>query len=97
MVTKIGTNRSKTRLLFKKEIRSKGKISMRRYFASFKEGERVGLSAEPAIQKGLYNPRFYGRSGLIVGKRGGCYLVAIKDGGKAKTLIVHPVHLRSNP
>lgn len=67
---------------------------MRRYFSQYKEGESVGLAAEPAVQKGMYHPRFYGRVGIIEGKRGRCYLVSIKDGGKEKTLIVHPVHLR---
>ena len=94
MVKKVGTSRSKTRLLLKKPIRARGKISIRRYFSTYKEGEQVGLSAEPAVQKGLYHSRFYGRTGTVSGKRGRCYLVDIKDGGKSKTLIVHPVHLR---
>lgn len=94
MVKKVGTSRSKTRLLLKKPLRSRGKISIRRYFSTFKEGERVGLAAEPAVQKGMYHCRFYGRIGVVEGKRGRCYMVSIKDGGKNKTLIVHPVHLR---
>ena len=28
------------------------------------------------------------------GKKGNCYEVLIKDGGKEKTLIVHPIHLK---
>ena len=82
MVTKIGTSRSKTRQLLKKPIRKQGKISIRNYFSSYKDGDHVGLSAEPAIQNGMYHPRFYGRTGNVVGQRGRCYLVTIKDGGK---------------
>ena len=94
MVKRIGGLRRKTRYKFRKEKRSKGKISITRYFQSFDTGNRVYLSLESAVQKGMYHPRFMGKSGIITGKRGKCYEVAINDLGKAKTLIVHPVHLK---
>lgn len=94
MVKRVGTSRTKTRALFTKHIREKGKISLTRYFATYNHGDHVGLAAEPGIQTGMYHSRFYGRTGTIVSKRGNCYLVSIQDGGKHKTLIVHPVHLR---
>ena len=93
MVTRVGTSRSKTRSIYTKEARQKGKISLSRFFAVFKEGDRVGLAGEPAVMEGMYHPRFYGKSGTVVGKRGRCYLVSIQDGGKEKQLIIHPVHL----
>ena len=52
------------------------------------------LGVEPAIQKGMYHPRFVGKAGIIAGKVGRCYEVTIKDINKAKMLVVHPVHLR---
>ena len=88
-----GTRR-KSRSKFRKSIRQKGKISLTRYFQTFKINERVILKAEPSIQKAMYHQRFHGRTGLIKGMRGKCYEVLIKDGGKEKTLIVHPVHLK---
>ena len=94
MEKRIGGLRRKTRYKFRKEKRSKGKISITRYFQSFDTGNRVYLSLESAVQKGMYHPRFMGKSGIITGKRGKCYEVAINDLGKAKTLIVHPVHLK---
>ena len=94
MVKRIGGMRRKTRYKFRKETRSRGKISMTNYFQSFNVGERVYLGIEPAVQKGMYNPRFSGRSGTVNGKRGRCYTVLINDMGKEKTLVVHPVHLR---
>ncbi|MBI2101276.1 50S ribosomal protein L21e [Candidatus Woesearchaeota archaeon] len=94
MVKRIGGLRRKTRYKFRKEKRSRGKISFTNYLQSFSAGDRVYLNVEPAVQKGMYHPRFMGRTGVIKGKRGKCYEVAMNDIGKGKTLIVHPVHLR---
>lgn len=57
-------------------------------------GERVVLKAEPSIQKGMYNPLFHGKAGIIKAKQGKCYSVLINDKNKQKTIIVHPVHLK---
>ena|SRR3989344_4670561 len=93
MTKKIGGLRKKTRHKLKKNIREKGKISIRKFFQVFEIGDQVRLSAEPAVQRGMYLPRFYGKHGIIKGKQGRCYEVLIKDQDKKKTLIVHPVHL----
>ena len=94
MAQRIGGFRRKTRYKLKKNIRQKGKLSISRFFQEFKIGERVKLLAEPAIQKGMYFPRFHGKSGKITGKQGKCYKVKIKDFKKQKELVVHPIHLR---
>ena len=94
MVKRIGGIRRKTRYKFRKQKRNRGKISMTRYFQSFSIGDKVYLSVEPAVQKGMYYPRFMGKSGIVKGKRGRCYEISINDIGKEKTLIIHPVHLR---
>ena len=94
MVKRIGGIRRKTRYKFRKEKRRKGKISVTRYLQSFNIGDKVHLNIESAVQKGMYYPRFMGKTGLIKGRRGRCYEVAINDLGKEKTLIVHPAHLK---
>lgn len=94
MARNIGTFRTKTRYKFKKERRDKGKISLSKLFQEFKVGDKVNLSVESAVQKGMYFPRFYGKTGIVVGKRGACYEVKIKDMNKEKVLISHPVHLK---
>ena len=76
-----------------KHYREKGKISFTKYFADYKEGDKVTLKAEPAVQKGIYHLRFHGKTGIVKGKQGNCYNVEIKDGNKPKVLVVHPVHL----
>ncbi len=92
MVRKGGVRR-KTRYKLKKERREKGKISLRRYFESFEIGESVYLQNEPAVQKGMYHPRYMGKVGVIKAKRGTCYEVTIHDINKEKIVIAHPVHL----
>lgn len=94
MSKRIGGFRRKTRHKLQKSPRTKGKISIRRYLQQFKVGDQVHLVAEPAIQTGMYLPRYHGRTALVVGKQGNCYKVEIEDGNLHKTLIVHPVHLR---
>ena len=93
MVDRVGGMRRKTRYKLQKDVRSKGKISLRQFLQSFNVGEKVKLNAEPAYQKGMYFPRFYGLVGTVSKKVGTCYEVNIKDSGKAKTVVVHPVHL----
>jgi len=78
----------------KKPLKRRGKISISRYFAQFKEGDRVQLLAEPAVQKGIYFRRFHRKAGVVLKKDGRCYLVQIKDQNKIKKVIVHPVHLK---
>ena len=94
MVKRIGGIRRKTRYKFRKEVRRRGKISLSRYLQSFNIGDKVTLNVEPAVQKGMYHPRFMGKSGIVKARRGRCYEITIRDFSKEKTLIVHPVHLR---
>lgn len=93
MVKRIGTKNKKSRKKTTKSYRYRGKISLRKYFQELKQGERVVLRVEPAVQKGAHHLRFDGKVGIIQQKQGGCYKVRIKDHKKHKCLIVHPVHL----
>ncbi len=88
--------RRKTRNKLSKNHRQKGKISLRKFFQVFKDGEHVILKAEPAVHIGMYFPRFHGKDGIVMGKQGECIKVLIKDGNKDKLLLVHPVHLKRN-
>lgn len=78
-----------------KNVKQRGKISITRFLREYVAGDKVCLVAEPAFQKGMYFPRFYGKAGVVVGKKGKCYEVQIKDLAKTKKVIVHPVHLKS--
>ncbi len=94
MVKRTGGFRRKTRHQLKKNVRTRGKISITRYFQKFEEGEKVILAAEPAVQKGMYFPRFHGKFGVIKNRLGRCYEVSIKDGNKTKIIITHAIHLK---
>jgi ribosomal protein L21E len=94
MVSRIGGFRRKTRSKLRKNVREHGKISLTNFFKNYEVGSKVILVGEPAVQKGMFFPRFKGKSGKVVGMMGACYNVEIKDGKKVKTLVVHPVHLR---
>ena len=94
MAKRIGGFRRKTRHKLQKSKSEKGKISITKYFQKFKEGDKVLLKAEPAVHTGMYMPKYHGKVGVVIGTQGHCYKVTIKDGGKEKMLIVHPIHLR---
>jgi len=94
MVKRIGSSRRKTRGISRKNIRRKGKISLTKYFQKFNSGDKVVLAMEPAVTKGLYFRRFHGKKGVVAEKKGSCYNVNIRDGGKLKLVTVHPVHLK---
>ncbi|MBR9699754.1 50S ribosomal protein L21e [Candidatus Woesearchaeota archaeon] len=91
---RIGRSRRKTRSTYSKHFRTKGKISLTKYFQTLKEGDKVLLQVEPSIHSGLYDPKYIGKSGTIKRRNGRCYEVTIMDRKKEKLLIVHPVHLR---
>ncbi|MDP2925269.1 MAG: 50S ribosomal protein L21e [Nanoarchaeota archaeon] len=80
-------------MIKRKQLRDRGKIKLSNYFQEFKEGERVAVVRELAM-----NPKFpkqiQGRSGVILEKRGNSYIVKINDLNKEKHYIIHPVHLR---
>lgn len=94
MTNRKGGFRRKTRHKLKKNHRDRGKISIRNYLQKFKTGDKVILKAEPAIQQGMYFPRFHGKYGVIEGSQGTCYKIKIVDGQKEKIVIVHPIHLK---
>ena len=94
MVKRLGGFRRKSRSKLRKNIRLRGKLSLRQYFQKFKGEEKVSLSMEPSIQSGVYNLRFHGKIGVVTGQKGSCYTIDVRDGNKMKNILVHPVHLR---
>ena len=93
MAQRTGGLRRKTRYIFKRRRSDKGKVKIRDYLQSFKEGDRVELKANPSVHRGLYFRRFHAKVGTIKKQRGDCYEVSIKEGNKAKIVITHPIHL----
>jgi len=84
-----------TRNKLKNEPRESGTSPPQRAVAEFETGEKVHLKIDPSVSDGRYHPRFDGRTGEVVGQQGTAYKVEITDGGKEKTIIAKPAHLRS--
>ncbi|MAH49357.1 50S ribosomal protein L21e [Candidatus Pacearchaeota archaeon] len=76
-----------------KKIRRKGKLRLSSYFKKIEDGKKVSVVRELGIKAG-FPKRIIGKSGKVVGVRGKCKLVELKDGNKTKTFIIHPVHLK---
>ena len=93
MVTRSHGPRRNTRKKLRKTARTKGKISTKKLIQTLKEGEKVVIKPEPAVQKSLPFRRFIGKVGTVTGSRGKSYLVKVKDGKKEKTVICKPIHL----
>ncbi len=91
MVAKSHGPHRRTRMIY----RSKEKLSVNRYLARFKIGERVAIKTQSSSRSGKPFRRFYGRIGKIIEQRGKSYIVEIHDGGKAKKIITKPEHLKA--
>ena len=76
-----------------KEIRTKGKLKLSRYFQEFNNGDTVAIVREISVNSN-FPTRLQGRTGIVEERRGKAYLVRIKDNNKEKTFLVEPVHLK---
>jgi ribosomal protein L21E len=81
-------------MLTNKNIRSRGKMSLTKYFQEFKEGDSVAIVRDLTVQRPGFPSRIQGRTGVVAGKRGESYVVLIKDFIREKVNIVKPIHLK---
>ena len=73
--------------------REHGKIKLSLYFQKLKEGDRVAVVGELALQP-KFPRQIQGRTGTIIGMRGRAYVVKIKDIKREKTYVIQPAHLK---
>ena len=92
MVKKSRGPRRDTRRKLKQKPGTRPAIT--KFLRTFKTGQKVVLYPEPSSQKGMPHLRYKGRVGVVTGKRGKSYTVEFKDGGKKKTIISRPEHLK---
>jgi large subunit ribosomal protein L21e len=86
--------RQGTRNKLRNDPRERGTSPPQRAVAEFENGDSVHLKLDPSVSDGRYHPRFDGHTGTVVGTQGEAYKIRITDGGKEKTLIVKPAHLK---
>jgi len=87
--------RSKSRGKLTKHVRERGLSPVSRVIQEFGCGVKVAIILDPSVVKGQPHPRYHGRIGIVKERRGGAYVVEIKDGGSIKKVISRPEHLRA--
>ena len=77
-----------------RKLKRERRITVSDHVREFSLGQKVSVDPQPYYKSALPHMRYRGRVGVVIEKRGSCYVVRVKDGGKYKDLICHPVHLR---
>jgi large subunit ribosomal protein L21e len=85
--------RKKTRDRLSKTVRARGISPVVKAIQEFSAGERVHVIRDPSKHKGMPHPKFHGKTGEVMGKRGRAFILKVRDGGATKTIIVPPDHL----
>jgi len=71
-----------------------GRFSIAEALQEFKPNEKVILKLNPAVHKGMPHPRFQGKLGKVLERRGRAFVVEITDGEKTKHIIAKAEHLK---
>jgi ribosomal protein L21E len=77
----------------RKNVRTRGKLPLSKYFQDFKVGDSVAVIRERAVASS-FPERLQGRTGVVEDKRGKAYIVKIKDMTKEKKFLIEPIHLK---
>jgi large subunit ribosomal protein L21e len=86
--------RKKSRKKLRKHPRMRGLGAITRSLQDFPIGEKVVILLDPSQVKGMPHPRFHGKTGVVVEKRGKAYVVQVREGDKIKKVIARPEHLK---
>lgn len=86
--------RQGSRSIMSRSKSDRGRLFIRRVMHPYVIGDRVAIVIDGGQQKGMPHRRFQGRSGVITAQQGRAWVVALKDGNMAKTVISRPEHLR---
>ncbi|MGV8176349.1 MAG: 50S ribosomal protein L21e [Candidatus Bilamarchaeaceae archaeon] len=76
-----------------KRLKARKNLTVTEIIRKFKEGDSVVIRAQPVF-KGMPNPRYNGKHGIVKELRGNACIVVFKEGGKTRQIISHPVHLQ---
>ncbi|MCK4318184.1 50S ribosomal protein L21e [Candidatus Bathyarchaeota archaeon] len=90
-----GTRR-KSRSVFTKKVREKGRLPLSRLLTKYEEGEKVVINIDSGIHKAMPHKRYQGKVATIVGKRGRAYILEIPQRKTVKTIITTPEHIRKH-
>jgi large subunit ribosomal protein L21e len=85
--------RKNTRDKLSKSVRSRGVSPVIKAIADYETGAKVHVIIDPSIHRGMPHPKFQGKTGTVVGKRGRAFVLEVRDGDADKCIIVFPEHL----
>lgn len=85
--------RTKTRTILRRHPRDRGKIALGRLLISYAPGQKVKISINPAIHKGMPHRRYHGRIGVVAEKRGRSYVIEVATGKTPRSIIARPEHI----
>lgn len=85
--------RAKSRHIMKKSKREKGRPTVNKMMQTFNEGDMVHVKVDSSVHSGMPHRRFIGKTGIVIAKKGRCYIVNVKDMNAKKDIILHPAHL----
>jgi large subunit ribosomal protein L21e len=88
-----GERRKFTKKL-KKRSRERGLSPVSRAVQDFEPGDRANVVIDSSVHHGMPNPKFHGKTGTVITKRGRSYVLEVSDQKATKTIIVAPEHLR---
>jgi ribosomal protein L21E len=77
----------------RKNIRTRGKLQLSKFFQELKKGDNVAVVKEVSVQAS-FPENIQGRTGVVEGKQGRDYIVKINDHNRAKKYIIAPIHLK---
>jgi large subunit ribosomal protein L21e len=78
----------------RRKFRVKVKPTITRFLSSFEIGQKVHIDICPS-EKGFPHPKFQGKTGVVIGKRGNAYIVEVKNMKTTKNIIAKPEHLKA--
>jgi large subunit ribosomal protein L21e len=86
--------RARTRKKLAKTARERGLPPITKALQNFKLGEKACIHINPSVHSGMPHPKFQGLTGIVKGKQGNSYLIAVTTGNKEKIVIAAPEHLK---
>jgi large subunit ribosomal protein L21e len=86
--------RSRTRTLFRKKPREKGKVGLSRLLKTYNPGDKVTIMIDSSVHKGMPHRRYHGRVGIVKARRGRSYVIEVAEGRQTHTLIARPEHIK---
>ena len=86
--------RRSSRSILRKKPRERGLQPIGRVLHDYKMGDKVVIKIDSSTHKGMPHPRYQGKIGVIEEKRGRAYVVKMVEGGKIRTIISRPEHIK---